>query len=149
MHAREYAEILAAPGQVPVVRGNGANYGGNNLFHVIYMRANVAKRLHEIGPGVVYLQEADTCPQTVWSCSARREYENMVIEALEGLKGAKIWITRLQMTRERRSQEMYRRRRENPYGFFWITQSSAMPTIFNNGQYSMSAVYLVPSVSLQ
>ena len=109
VHAREYAEILAAPGQVPVVRGNGANYGGNNLFHVIYMRANVAKRLHEIGPGVVYLQEADTCPQTVWSCSARREYENMVIEALEGLKGAKIWITRLQMTRERRSQAMYRR----------------------------------------
>lgn len=108
-HACEYAEILAAPGQIPVVRGNGANYGGNDLFHVFTVRARVSRRLHAIGSGVVYLQEADTCPQTVWSCSAKREYENMVMEALEGLKGAKIWITRLEMTRERRSQEAYRR----------------------------------------
>ena len=108
-HAKEYAAILAAPGQVPVIRGCGANYGGNNLLHCVRRRASVADYFRRIGPGVVYLQEADTCPQTVWSCSAKREYENIVIQALEGLKGAKIWITRIRMTRERRSQEMYRR----------------------------------------
>jgi len=101
--------MLAAPGQVPVLRGAGANYTGNNIYHCIYRRASFALQLKNIGPGIVYLQEADTCPQQLWSCSATREYENMVLQALEGVKGAKIWITRTFMTRERRSQLAYRR----------------------------------------
>ena len=108
-HAREFAEMLAAPGQTPIVRGAGANYGGNNVYHCIYRRAGYALQLKDIGAGVVLLQEADTCPQQLWSCSATREFENMVLMALEGVKGAKIWITRTEMTRERRSQLAYRR----------------------------------------
>lgn len=108
-YAKEFAQMLAAPGQVPVVRGAGANYAGNNVYHCIYKRASFVFQLKNIGPGVVYLQEADTCPQQLWSCSATREYENMVLQALEGVKGAKIWITRTFMTRERRSQLAYRR----------------------------------------
>lgn len=108
-YAKEFAQMLAAPGQVPVVRGAGANYAGNNVYHCIYRRSSFAFQLKNIGPGVVYLQEADTCPQQLWSCSATREYENMVLQALEGVKGAKIWITRTFMTRERRSQLAYRR----------------------------------------
>ena len=108
-HAKTFAQMLAAPGQVPVVRGNGANYCGNDLYHCIAMRARFARELKELGPGVVFLQEADTCPQQLWSCSATREYENMLLQALEGVKGAKIWITRTSMTRERRSQAAYRR----------------------------------------
>ena len=108
-HAKTFAEMLAAPGQVPVVRGNGANYGGNDVYHCIERRAGFAKQLGDVGPGVVFLQEADTCPQQLWSCSATREYESMVLQALEGVKGAKIWITRTAMTRERRSQAAYRR----------------------------------------
>ena len=108
-YAKAFAQMLAAPGQVPVVRGAGANYAGNNVYHCIYRRSSFAFQLKNIGPGVVYLQEADTCPQQLWSCSATREYENMVLQALEGVKGAKIWITRTFMTRERRSQLAYRR----------------------------------------
>jgi len=108
-HAKDFASRLAAPGQVPVVRANGANYAGNRLDHVTRARAHWARNLDMLGPGVVCLQEADTCPQTLWSCSAKREYENMVIQALEGVKGAKIWITRLHRTKERRSQAAYRR----------------------------------------
>ena len=108
-HAKAFAEMLAAPGQVPVVRGNGANYCGNDLYHCLQRRASFAKQLEDVGPGVVFLQEADTCPQQLWSCSATREYESMVLQALEGVKGAKIWITRTAMTRERRSQAVYRR----------------------------------------
>ncbi|MBE6398191.1 MAG: hypothetical protein E7046_14420, partial [Lentisphaerae bacterium] len=108
-YAKAFAQMLAAPGQVPVVRGAGANYAGNNVYHCIYKRASFAFQLKNIGSGVVYLQEADTCPQQLWSCSATREYENMVLQALEGVKGAKIWITRTFMTRERRSQLAYRR----------------------------------------
>ena len=108
-HAKTFAEMLAAPGQVPVLRGAGANYTGNNVYHCVYRRASFALQLKNIGSGIVYLQEADTCPQQLWSCSATREYENMVLQALEGVKGAKIWITRTFMTRERRSQLAYRR----------------------------------------
>ena len=108
-YAKAFAQMLAAPGQVPVVRGAGANYAGNNVYHCIYRRSSFAFQLKNIGSGVVYLQEADTCPQQLWSCSATREYENMVLQALEGVKGAKIWITRTFMTRERRSQLAYRR----------------------------------------
>ena len=108
-HAKTFAEMLAAPGQMPVVRGSGANYCGNNIYHCIERRASYAQQLEAVGKGVVLLQEADTCPQQLWSCSATREYENMVLLALEGVKGAKIWITRTAMTRERRSQFAYRR----------------------------------------
>ena len=108
-YAKEFAQMLAAPGQVPIIRGAGANYAGNNVYHCIYRRSSFAFQLKNIGSGVVYLQEADTCPQQLWSCSATREYENMVLQALEGVKGAKIWITRTFMTRERRSQLAYRR----------------------------------------
>lgn len=108
-YAKAFAQMLAAPGQVPIIRGAGANYAGNNVYHCIYRRSSFAFQLKNIGPGVVYLQEADTCPQQLWSCSATREYENMVLQALEGVKGAKIWITRTFMTRERRSQLAYRR----------------------------------------
>ena len=108
-HAGKFAEMLAAPGQTPIVRGAGANYGGNNVYHCINRRADYAMQLKDIGARVVLLQEADTCPQQLWSCSATREFENMVLMALEGVKGAKIWITRTEMTRERRSQLAYRR----------------------------------------
>ena len=108
-HAGAFAQILAAPGQTPVVRGNGANYAGNDLYHPVDQRASFAWQLAEVGSDVTFLQEADTCPQQLWSCSATREYESMVLLALEGVKGAKIWITRTAMTRERRSQVSYRR----------------------------------------
>lgn len=108
-YAKTFAEMLAAPGQTPIVRGAGANYGANNVYHCINRRAEYALQLKEMGTGAVLLQEADTCPQQLWSCSATREYENMFLMALEGVKGAKIWITRTVMTRERRSQTAYRR----------------------------------------
>ena len=108
-HVKAFAGMLAAPGQVPIVRGAGANYGGNDVYHCVKRRASYARQLKDIGAGVVFLQEADTCPQQLWSCSATREFENMVLQALEGVKGAKIWITRTVMTRERRSQSAYRR----------------------------------------
>ncbi|MDO5318458.1 MAG: hypothetical protein Q4G65_07535 [bacterium] len=123
-HAKTFAAMLAAPGQTPVVRGSGANYCGNDLFHPLQRRGQFAYQLAQIDPGVVYLQEADTCPQTLWSCSAAREYEAMVLQALEGVKGAKIWITRTVMTRERRSQTAYRRLfRENRGVMNWAAQT--------------------------
>ena len=96
LRARMFAEILAAPGQAPVIRGCGAPYHGGGLeaLHVADMRASYARQIESVGPGVVYMQEADTCPQTLWACSAVREVNHLVMLALDGMKGSKIWITR-------------------------------------------------------
>ena len=61
-HAKEFAQILAAPGQKPVIRGSGAPYhcGGKDLFHIVSTRASYAKQLDLVGKDVVYMQESDT-----------------------------------------------------------------------------------------
>ena len=110
-HAKEFAQILAAPGQKPVIRGSGAPYhcGGKDLFHIVSTRASYAKQLDLVGKDVVYMQESDTCPHTLWATSAARTYDHLVMLALEGCKGAKIWITRTGNYHEKKSGEAYRR----------------------------------------
>ena len=110
-NARRYAEILAAPGQKPTIRGNGApfhNYG-KDLLHIVEMRSKYARQLATVGEGAILMQEADTCPHTLWMCSATRLFDHMVMLALDGVKGAKIWITRTGNNHERRSGRNYRR----------------------------------------
>ena len=111
VHAREFAQILAAPGQTPVIRGAGAPYhlGGKGTFHVVDMMSSYAMQKAVVGNDVVYMQESDTCPQTLWATSAVRTFDHLLMLALNGCKGAKIWITRTGNYRERKSAEAYRR----------------------------------------
>ena len=123
-HAREFAQILAAPGQVPVVRGSGAPYHGRNLFHIVNTRSSYARQLRVIGEDVVYLQECDTCPHTLWATSATRMFDHLVMLALEGCKGAKMWITRTGNYHEKKSGEAYRRVfRENKGLMEWAART--------------------------
>ena len=108
-HAREFAQILAAPGQTPAVRGNGAPYHGRGLFHIVNARSSYARQIELVGRDVMYMQECDTCPQTIWATSATRTFDHLVMLALEGCKGAKIWITRTGTYHEKKSGEAYRR----------------------------------------
>ncbi len=108
-HAREFAQILAAPGQKPVIRGSGAPYHGRDLFHVANVRSSYAAQLELLGDDVVLMQESDTCPHTLWATSAVRTYDHLVMLALEGCKGAKIWITRTGNYYEKKSAQAYRR----------------------------------------
>lgn len=125
-YARRYAEILAAPGQKPVVRGNGApfhNYG-KDVLHTVEMRSRYADSLARLGEGAVLMQEADTCPHTLWMSSATRLVDHMVMLALDGVKGAKIWITRTGNYHERRSGQAYRRAfRENRGLMKWADEA--------------------------
>ena len=123
-HAREFAQLLAAPGQTPVVRGSGAPYHGRNLFHVVSVRSSYASQMDSVGRDVVYLQESDTCPHTTWATSAVRTFDQLVMLALEGCKGAKIWITRTGNYHEKKSGEAYRRLfRENRGLMKWAARS--------------------------
>ena len=129
-HARAFAEILAAPGQTPVIRGSGAPYHGYGLdaLHVADMRARYAWQMEQVGPGVVYLQEADSCPQTLWACSAARLANHLVMLPLDGVKGAKIWITRTANNHEKRSFETYRRAfREQRAIMEWAAKADFRP----------------------
>jgi hypothetical protein len=124
-HAREFAEILAAPGQPPVVRGTGAPYHekGKDLFHIVGMCSSYASQLDAIGKDVIYMQESDTCPHTLWATSAVRMMNHLVMLALEGCKGAKIWITRTGNYHEKKSGAAYRRIfNENKGLMAWATK---------------------------
>ena len=124
-YAKEFAEILAAPGQTPIVRGAGAPYHAAEYpKHVAGMRCSYSAQLDRIGKDVIYMQEADTCPHTLWATSAVRSYEYLVMLALEGCKGAKIWITRTGNYGERKSAEAYRRMfRENRGLMEWAAKT--------------------------
>ena len=129
--ARELAEILAAPGQTPVIRGNGAPYHGygQDMFHVAAARTLYARQREKLGDGVVLLHEADTCPQTQWACSAVRLYDHLVMLALDGVKGAKIWITRTGNNHEHHTGEAYRRiLRENRGLMKWAADADFRQT---------------------
>ena len=68
----------------------------------------------------MYLQESDTCPHTLWATSAQRTFDHLVMLALEGCKGAKIWITRTGNYHEKKSGAAYRRLfRENKGLMTW------------------------------
>ena len=123
-HAREYATIIAAPGQTPVIRGGGSPYGGSDILRIVGNRCRYAYQMEAVGRDVVYLQEADTCPHTLWSTSAVRAYDHIVMLALEGCKGAKIWITRTGNYHEKKSGEAYRRMfRENKGLMEWAAKA--------------------------
>ena len=123
-HAGEFARVLAAPGQIPVVRGAGAPYHDMDLFHVVNMQSLYASQMARVGGDVVYMQESDTCPHTLWATSATRTFDHLVMLALEGCKGAKIWITRTGNYHERKSAEAYRRIfRENRGLMAWAAKT--------------------------
>ena len=123
-HAREFAKILALPGQTPVVRGTGAPYHGRgkDLFHIVGACSSYVSQMETVGNDVIYMQESDTCPHTLWATSAVRIMNHLVMLALEGCKGAKIWITRTGNYHEKKSGSAYRRIfKENKGLMKWAT----------------------------
>ena len=121
--AGDFSRILAAPGQTPILRGSGAPYHGRDLLHVVNMRGYYAMQRERVGKDIVFLQESDTCPHTLWATSATRTMNHLVMLALDGCKGAKIWITRTSNYHEKKSAEAYRKMfRENKGLMEWAAK---------------------------
>lgn len=86
------ARIVAAKGQVPVIRVCNAHYNegapkemyGNVLM--TYAKSALC------GEGVRIIEEADTFPQNLWSKSAVSFHSKSVIGVMCGLTGAKRWF---------------------------------------------------------
>lgn len=108
-HAARMARILAAPGQSPVVRINGAPYCQDRLYDGLSRSSMLAREMADVGPGVTILSESDTCPQNRYATSATRLLDYMETMTFDGCDGAKIWLTRGGNPHELESGRAYRK----------------------------------------
>lgn len=116
--AYEIASVLAGKNNPITVRINNGNYtpqGARYLSRVFHRAATQIAKLK--GKVDVMLAETDTCPQNRYSVSANGMHSHYTGSILEGVKGAKHWITRL-MTHEPQSGKRYREILAKNRGFY-------------------------------
>ena len=93
--AAEIAAVLAGEGNPTVVRvGNGfyCSYSTKGISGSSYYAAAQRELLKDVD---ILLAETDTCPQSRYSTNAQVVHSHYTLSLLEGLKGAKHWITHL------------------------------------------------------
>lgn len=84
---------IAARGQTPVMRCSTGLYDERMTaarFPRIYLRMLGFAAAYR-GSGIDLLDEADTCPQNLWSKSARSFMTHLMASCFVGMKGAKTW----------------------------------------------------------
>lgn len=127
--ASEIAGILAGKGNPKVVRINNGNYtpaGARWFSDIAFRAADEICRLQKGGVEYI-LAETDTCPQNRYSTGASSLHAHFVGSILEGVCGAKHWITRLS-THEPNSGKAYRKILSD-YSGFYTTLSQLVPTL--------------------
>ena len=107
------ARIAAGKGHTPILRVGGAPYWHDGLFDMLSMRALYARERELVADGgVALLMEADTCPHILARTSATRYVDFLQMVALEGLTGAKMWVTPTSLERLRTENVSRSRYRE-------------------------------------
>ncbi|MBQ3562535.1 MAG: hypothetical protein IJA13_03210 [Clostridia bacterium] len=128
--ATEIATTMAGKGNPVILRINNGNYHpvGTKRFSNIFMRAAVQMAVLK-GQGKVdsFLAETDTCPQNRYSTGAMSLHSHFVGTILEGVSGAKHWITRL-TTFEPQSGKKYREVL-GKYNKWYEALSTLVPTL--------------------
>ena len=108
--AGEIARILAGKGNPVILRVNNAKYCSPGARGVTRSMARAAIQKAVLKKDVdVFLAETDTCPQNRYSTSAAGLHTHFTCSILEGMAGAKHWITRLSAF-EPKSGEAYRKK---------------------------------------
>ena len=116
--AYEVATIMAGEGNPIVLRTNNANYcttDSRDLVRSFHIAAVQMAALS--GKPDAVLAETDTCPQNRYSASAQRLHAHFTFSLLEGMKGAKHWITRM-IAYEPKSGVAYRKKLAANRGFY-------------------------------
>lgn len=94
--AAEIAGIMAGEGNLKVLRINNGRYcaPGSKFLTISFFKAacQIAKVKDYVD---VILDEPDTCPQNRYSTSKMMVHSHLTGSILEGVSGAKHWITRL------------------------------------------------------
>lgn len=95
--AYEIASIMAGKGNPVIIRVNNADYCAENprrfISHSLFRAALQRNAL--TGTPDLLLAETDTCPQNRYSTPAAKLHSHFTLSILEGMGGAKHWITRL------------------------------------------------------
>lgn len=113
----EIAQILAGKGNKVIVRVNNGYYCQQGLKEFTGAFCRAATQYHRVKDQVdVVLAETDTCPQNRYSTGAMSLHTHFVGSLLEGLSGAKHWITR--STFEPESGTAYRKILSKYNGFY-------------------------------
>lgn len=126
--AGNIAKILAGKGNPSILRVNNGNYtapGARGLSTHMF-RAALQANL-ECNRADVYLAETDTCPQNRYSTGAQSLHAHFTGSILEGMNGAKHWITRL-AAYEPASGKAYRKVLGKNSGFY-ETLANMVPTL--------------------
>lgn len=122
----EIAEIMAGEGNPVIVRINSSNYTQSSRgcsLRFLWIACQVAK----LKNADVILAETDTCPQNRYSTSAMILHNHFVGSILEGLAGAKHWITRM-VCHEPQSGVAYRKTLSY-YSGFYKALAEIVPTL--------------------
>lgn len=90
----EIAAIMAGEGNPVIIRINSSNYTQEARTCSIKFHW-IANQVAKLKNADIILAETDTCPQNRYSTSAMMLHNHFTGSILEGLKGAKHWITRL------------------------------------------------------
>ena len=108
--AGEIAKILAGKGNPVILRVNNAKYCSPGARGITRSMARAAIQKAVLKNDVdCFLAETDTCPQNRYSTSAAALHAHFTCSILEGMAGAKHWITRLGAF-EPKSGEAYRKK---------------------------------------
>ena len=117
--AYEIASIMAGAKNPVIVRLNNANYCQSDPRSIVknslYSAAVTIAALKE-RPDVI-LAETDTYPQNRYSTPASKLHSHLSFSILEGMSGAKHWITRLH-SYEPNSGKAYRQKLSAYHGFY-------------------------------
>ncbi len=129
----EIASILAGEGNAPAVRINNGNYapvGNLGFSNIAHRCATSSTYVRRQGIDTI-LAETDTCPHNRYSTSAYQLHSHFTVSILEGVSGAKHWITRLDKY-EPNSGLAYRRILAK-YAAFYSVLSDMAPRIRYEG----------------
>ena len=116
--ADEIASALAGEGNPVILRINNGNYApaGARYTSSVFFRA--AAQITKVRNKVdVILDESDTCPQNRYSTGAMSVHTHFTGSIIEGVSGAKHWITRLSAY-EPQSGKAYRKILGKYRGFY-------------------------------
>ena len=114
----EMGQVLAGAGNPVVVRINNGNYTAKGAREFSSSMFRAACQIAVLGDSVdVILAETDTCPHNRYSTSASQLHSHFTGSILEGVGGAKHWITSMRAY-EPGSGEAYRRILREHAGFY-------------------------------
>ncbi len=106
----DIAKIIAGEGNPVIVRINNGSYSNTDMKNICSKASfRAACQINKIKGRVDYvLAETDTCPHHRYATGAQSLHTHFILSLLEGVNGAKQWITKLN-NYEPESGEKYRK----------------------------------------